>query len=105
MYYYYGQGKRFEIVGRGLSLGDAYDIFGFNFVGIIPVTQNVESLYREGTLRFRNDAGESIPVIQYGDEEEALCCAFQKKGLTGEWVDYDVDALARALTYVFRRRK
>ena len=102
MYCCYDMGKRIEIVGRGLSLGDAYDTFGFDFCGTIPV--NVESIYREGTLRFRIDAGEAIPVIQYADEEETLCCAFQRKGPTGEWVDYDVYALARSLTYVLRRR-
>lgn len=106
MYYCIGEkGKKVEIRGRGLSLGDAFCLYGFDFPGIIQDPQQAQDHYRSGVLRFKKIEGEAIPLIQYdNDDNEALCCAFQTKGPSGIYVDYDVYALAQSLTCVFRRR-
>ena len=105
MYYCIGEkGKKVEIRGRGLSLGDAFCLYGFDFSGIIQDAQQAQDHYRSGVLRFQRLGGETIPLIQYDTaDDEALCCAFQIIGPSGVFVDYDVYALARSLTYVFRR--
>ncbi len=104
MYYYIDRGKKMEISGRGLTLGDAYSAFGYSLSGFDPQSQSAQLLYKPGKLRFRRIAEEAIPLLQYDDsEDEALCCAFQIRLKNGRYYDLDIYLLSKSLTYIMRR--
>ena len=101
MYFYSGKGQRAEMHGRGLSLGDAFELFGFVLPKTIPDMQS--HIYKPCVLRFKRIDGDAVAVLQYeGESEERLCYAFQIRFSDGKYVDLNVDVLSRALTYISR---
>lgn len=100
MYYCSEKGKAAEMHGRGLSLGDAFEMFGFRLPTIIQ-DSNITNLYKPAVLRFKRIDGDAIPLLQYkGEQEEALCYAFQIRLSDGKFVDLNLPVLSRALTMI-----
>lgn len=92
--------KILEFEGRGLSYTDAIDGFAFDNYGNVLLNTN-KSKYRNGVLRIKRKGNRAVPVIMYeGETEDQLCVAFQAKK-NDQYVDFDVNAIAEALTYQF----
>ena len=99
MSYLAGKGRKAEVHGRGLSLGDAFNAFGFNLPETLTEMQSIHEIDKAGVLRFKRIDGEAIPLLQYeGESEEALCFAFQIRLSTGDFVDINLSVLSRALS-------
>ena len=97
-YYYSDKGKKAELHGRGLSVGDTFEMFGFRLPSIIQ-DSDIINIYKPAVLRFKCIDEEAIPVLQYeGEDEEALCYVFQIKLSSGKYVDLNLHVLSRALT-------
>lgn len=95
-YYLTGNGEKAEWTGRGLSLGDAINAYGFSLSGIVSNTQN----YKTGVLHFVKMSGEAVPMIQYNNESEEHLCAVFQRFIDGKYVDVNLCTLSRALTFM-----
>ena len=88
-----------EFEGRGISLRDAIDTLRFADNGELILTKD-QTKYKKGRLRIKKVGEKAVPVIIYdGQEDDDICFAFQGRLQGGEYLDFDVDLIADALTY------
>lgn len=92
-----------EYRGRGISLVDSIGAeITFDPAGNIS-SNLTEADYKQGVLRFKRCGKSAIPVIQYdGRDDDELCVAFQAETADHNYIDFNVQILADALTYYCR---
>ncbi len=76
-------------------------------IGMLNTMDSLHTLYTDDDLqrlKYIDNAGHIIPLIQYNnDDDEHLCGVFQIQMTSGKYIDLNVVAIARALTFISRR--